>query len=52
LLQALISGESVGKAIERAAAVSPMTDEALAMQLRDWFENWTSSGFFRDVKLD
>ncbi|HEY2250708.1 MAG TPA: DNA-binding domain-containing protein, partial [Planctomycetaceae bacterium] len=51
LLQALICDKPVGTAIEQAAAVSPMTDEALATQLRDWFENWTASGFFRGVEL-
>ena len=51
LLQALIAGEPVGAAIERTAAVSRSTDEALAVQLQNWFKNWTADGFFRDVIL-
>lgn len=51
LLRALIAGEAVGTAIERAAATSAATDEALAPQLREWFEHWTANGFFRDVVL-
>lgn len=51
LLKVLIAGEPVGIAIERAAAVSHSTDDALAVQLRGWFENWTVAGFFHDVLL-
>jgi hypothetical protein len=49
LLQVLLDGEPVGKAIERAAAVSPLTDAQLAGALRDWFRFWTAEGFFCDV---
>lgn len=51
LLRALITGEPIGTAIERAAAVSPATDEVLGVQLREWFAHWTANGFFRDVVL-
>jgi hypothetical protein len=51
LLRGLIAGEAVGTAIARAAAVSPLADEDLAMRLREWFENWTANGFFRDIVL-
>ena len=51
LLRALIAGEPVGTAIERAAAVSRSADEVLAMQLRGWFEDWTAHGFFRDIVM-
>jgi hypothetical protein len=51
LLRGLIAGEPVGAAIARAAAVSPSADEDLALQLREWFQNWTENGFFRDVVL-
>ena len=49
LLRALIAGEPVGTAIERAAAVSSSANEILATQVGEWFENWTANGFFRDV---
>jgi hypothetical protein len=49
LLQALLDGEPVGKAIERAAAVSPLADAQLASALREWFRFWTAEGFFGDV---
>ena len=51
LLRGLIAGEPVGAAIARAAAVSPAADDDLALQLREWFANWTANGFFRDVVL-
>jgi hypothetical protein len=49
LLQALLDGEPMGKAIERAAAVSPLADAQLADALREWFRFWTAEGFFCDV---
>jgi hypothetical protein len=49
LLQALIEGEPVGTAIERAAAVSNLNDAQLASALQIWFRFWTAEGFFRDV---
>jgi hypothetical protein len=49
LLQALLDGKPVGQAIERAAAVSPLTDVQLAGALREWFRFWTVEGFFCDV---
>jgi hypothetical protein len=49
LLRVLLDGEPVGKAIERAAAVSPLTDAQLAGALREWFRFWTAEGFFCDV---
>jgi hypothetical protein len=51
LLHALVSGEPVGKAIERAAAVSPLNDAELAAALTNWFRFWTAEGFFRAVLL-
>ncbi len=49
LLRVLLDGETVGTAIERAAAVSPLTDAQLAGALREWFRYWTAEGFFCDV---
>ncbi len=49
LLRALIAGESVGTAIERAAAVSSFSDAQLAAALQNWFRFWTAEGFFVDV---
>jgi hypothetical protein len=49
LLRALLAGEHVGTAIERAAAVSSLDDEQLALALQSWFRLWTAEGFFRDV---
>ena len=51
LLRALIAGDSVGIAIERAGALSRSADKVLEMHLRDWFENWTANGFFSDVRM-
>src|SRR5262245_31048011 len=49
LLQALIDGEPVRSAIERAAAVSSLDDTQLAAALQSWFRFWTAEGFFRDI---
>jgi hypothetical protein len=49
LLLTLLAGEPVGRAIERAAAVSPLADAQLAGALREWFRFWTAEGFFYDV---
>jgi hypothetical protein len=51
LLQALLTGDSVGKAIEHAAAASSLDDAQLAAALQTWFRFWTAEGFFRDVQL-
>jgi hypothetical protein len=49
LLQALLEGEPVGRAIERAAAVSLLTYAQLAGALREWFRFWTAEAFFCDL---
>jgi len=46
VLAALQSGNTVGAAIEEAAAVSTSTDEELMRDLQTWFYTWTSAGFF------
>jgi hypothetical protein len=49
LLDALLAGEPVGSAIERAAVLSPAGDDQLAADLSGWFRDWTTAGFFCDV---
>jgi hypothetical protein len=54
LLAALIEGQSVGAAIERAAILAVESGESvegLAASLRDWFAEWSSAGFFQAVEL-
>jgi hypothetical protein len=49
LLESLIDGMPVGKAIDRAAQASSLDDSQLAPALQSWFRFWTAEGFFRDV---
>jgi hypothetical protein len=54
LLGALIGGATVGLAIERAAKLAVESGESidcLAENLRDWFAEWSSAGFFRAIEL-
>jgi len=51
LLAALLAGEPVGVAIERAAVLSPAGDDQFVAELSDWFRTWTAAGFFCDVVL-
>jgi hypothetical protein len=54
LLGALIAGQSVGSAIERAANLADESGESvddLADSLRGWFAEWSSGGFFRALQL-
>ncbi len=54
LLSALIAGQAVGSAIERAATLaveSGESVESLADNLRDWFAEWSSAGFFQAIEL-
>jgi hypothetical protein len=51
LLEALVTGQTVGEAIRRTAeTVGPRLDE-LADRLRDWFYAWTAEGFFQAALL-
>jgi hypothetical protein len=55
LLSALVAGETVGDAIELAAALAVESGdslESLAGSLRDWFAEWSSAGFFRGIELE
>jgi hypothetical protein len=49
LLQAILRGQPIGKAIEQAAEFAEDL-EALAGQLRKWFQTWTGAGFFVRVE--
>jgi hypothetical protein len=54
LLAALIEGQTVGAAIERAATLAVASGESverLAENLRDWFAEWSSAGFFQAIDL-
>lgn len=50
LLSSLAAGESVGAAIEQAAAQCGDVDR-LAAELETWFRDWTAAGLFRRVEL-
>ncbi len=52
LLSALVAGNTLQEAIEAAVADSDVDDETVAANLRDWFEEWASAGFFLSVLLD
>jgi hypothetical protein len=49
LLQALVSGYSVGGAIDRAARVADVDAEQSTDDVRGWFRDWTARGFFSAV---
>jgi Putative DNA-binding domain len=57
LLGGLISGATVGEAIEKAAFAAEQTGQRLegpaldrlANDLRDWFREWSSAGFFQMI---
>jgi hypothetical protein len=49
LLEALLRGESVGEAIERAAEVTHEDEDRFAADLGEWFRDWTAEGFFLAV---
>ena len=52
LLQSLLSGMTVGDAIEKAALAASESGQGLdnlAENLRDWFQEWSSAGFFQAI---
>jgi hypothetical protein len=54
LLRSLLAGESVGQAIEKAAASAIERGEdidQLAASLHDWFAEWSALGFFQSIEL-
>ena len=52
LLSALAAGETVGAAIERAAAIPGGDLEQFVLDLADWFRDWSANGFFRKVVVN
>ncbi len=51
LLETLHSGETVGEAIQRAAALDTDLDtDRFAASLNEWFREWTANGFFQAVE--
>lgn len=54
LLESILAGETVGASIEKAAqtALDAGEDvEQLAASLREWFEEWSSAGFFERIMM-
>ena len=49
LLSGLAAGETIGAAIERAAAVPGTSIEQFIVELGDWFREWAANEFFRRV---
>lgn len=55
LLAALVAGETVGAAIEKAATLAVDSGgslDSLAGNLHDWFAEWSSAGFFRAIERE
>jgi hypothetical protein len=53
LLQSLLSGTPIGAAIEQAVLAATERGEnldRLAESLRDWFQEWSASGFFQAIE--
>jgi hypothetical protein len=51
LLQALLTGESVGQAISRAFETTGSDLDRLPQNLWTWFHDWAAEGFFSAVEL-
>ncbi len=51
LLSRLLKGATLGEAIAAAIDESCASDAGLAGNLRSWFEDWTSRGFFRSLTV-
>ena len=52
LLAAILEGQCLGDAIERAASCSPDAPDELAANLQSWFTDWAARGYFRAIELD
>ncbi len=53
LLAALIAGQTVGESIEKAALSASQSGQSLgglADDLRSWFQEWSSAGFFQTIE--
>lgn len=51
LLEAILQNQTLGEAIDAAAAVWPESDEALGTALRTWFGAWAGEEFFRGLLI-
>lgn len=51
LLARLADGDSLGTAIESLLASGQLSSVALAANLRSWFLDWSSAGFFRRANM-
>lgn len=51
LLGAILRGETIGAALSVAAEVATDVDQ-FAIDLEEWFRNWTGAGFFLDVAIE
>ena len=51
LLSALLAGECLADAIERAANSSDGAEEELMANLQTWFADWAARGYFRAIEL-
>ena len=49
LLDAIVAGEPLGRACERAAAAAEVNVEELGASLGDWFRDWSARGYLVDV---
>src|SRR5262249_53714584 len=52
LLNALVSGETIGAAIEKVANLPRVKLDKLAEKLRRWFTEWTAEGFFQGLDVE
>jgi hypothetical protein len=50
-LHALLAGETVGQAINRAVEAAGPDVDRLEKSLQAWFHDWAAEGFFRDAEL-
>lgn len=51
LLTALVAGECLADAIERAAGSSDGAEDELMANLQAWFSDWAARGYFRAIEL-
>ena len=49
LLTALLAGQTIGEAIQRAAEAAGPEIECLEANLRQWFHDWAAEGFFQTL---
>lgn len=52
LLRAILAGKTLGEGIENAAQAMPDgSDDDFAVSLAEWFQHWSSAGWFLGVEL-